>query len=148
MRVLLQGGRVCDPGTGVDAVADVLIENGTVSAVNPGLTPQEAQVIDVSGLVVGPGFIDLRSHVHSVAGQRLQAFDGETTTLDLEAGLMPIGRAYDEAAKVGWPAATLQLYASNRRSEVIDAHLLEEHELQSAGSIAIHAFHIATVATP
>jgi hypothetical protein len=54
-------------------------------------------------MIVGPGFIDLHSHVHSVAGQRLQALDGVTTALDLEAGAMPIQRAYDEAAKAGRP---------------------------------------------
>jgi N-acyl-D-aspartate/D-glutamate deacylase len=51
--------------------------------------------------VVGPGFVDLHSHVHSVAGQRLQALDGVTATLDLEAGLMPIDRAYERAAADG-----------------------------------------------
>jgi len=61
----------------------------------------DATVLDVAGQVVGPGFVDLHSHVHSIAGQRLQAFDGVTTNLDLEAGLMPIERAYAEAAAAG-----------------------------------------------
>jgi hypothetical protein len=41
--------------------------------------------------------------VHSVAGQRLQAFDGVTTTLDLEAGLMPVAQGYAAAARDGRP---------------------------------------------
>lgn len=93
-----------DPGSGFDGIADVLVRGTTVSAVGPRLAaPDSATVIDVSGLVVGPGFVDLHSHVHTIAGQRLQAMDGVTTALDLEAGLMPIERAYTEAAAAGRP---------------------------------------------
>jgi N-acyl-D-aspartate/D-glutamate deacylase len=104
VNVLLRGGRVVDPGSGTDEVRDVLVEDGRITAVGTGLgAPEGAAVLDVAGLVVGPGFIDLHSHVHSIAGQRLQAFDGVTTTLDLEAGLMPLERAYREAAEQGRP---------------------------------------------
>jgi cytosine/adenosine deaminase-related metal-dependent hydrolase len=101
---MLRGGRVIDPGAGFDAVADVLIDGRAVAAVGPDLAaPEGTAVLDVGGLVVGPGFVDVHSHVHTVAGQRLQAMDGVTTVLDLEAGLMPIERAYAEAAAAGRP---------------------------------------------
>ena len=104
MELLLRGGRVIDPGSGFDGGADVLVRGGKVAAVGPGLTaPDGATVLDVTGLVVGPGFIDLHSHVHTIAGQRLQAMDGVTTALDLEAGLMPVGLAYQRAAQEGRP---------------------------------------------
>jgi len=104
MQLLLRGGRVVDPGSGFDATADVLVRDGTVAAVGADLAvPESTAVLDVAGTVVGPGFVDLHSHVHSIAGQRLQALDGVTTALDLEAGLMPIGRAYAEAARDGRP---------------------------------------------
>ncbi|WP_046495770.1 amidohydrolase family protein [Streptomyces odonnellii] len=104
MQTLLRGGRVIDPGTGFDGVADVLVSDGVVSAIAAGLAaPPGCAVVDVAGLVVGPGFIDLHSHVHSIAGQRLQAMDGVTTALDLEAGLMPVERAYADAAVAGRP---------------------------------------------
>jgi N-acyl-D-aspartate/D-glutamate deacylase len=100
----LRGGRVIDPRSGTDTQSDVLIERGQVTAVGPALAvPAEARVVDVSGLLVGPGFVDLHSHVHSIAGQRLQAMDGVTTALDLEAGLMPLARAYARAAEQGRP---------------------------------------------
>ena len=99
---ILRGGRVIDPAAGTERVADVVVRGSTVVAVSdvPVLEPG-ATVIDVSGMIVGPGFVDLHSHVHSIAGQRLQAFDGVTTNLDLEAGLMPIERAYAQSAAEG-----------------------------------------------
>ena len=101
--LILRGGRVVDPRSGTDQVADVAVDGGRVVAVGTSLPADGATVIDVTGLVVGPGFVDLHSHVHSVAGQRLQALDGVTATLDLEAGLMPIERAYARAAADGRP---------------------------------------------
>ena len=99
--LVLRGGRVVDPGTGLDEVTDLEVRDGAVVAVGAGLTGDVE--LDVRGCVVGPGFVDLHSHVHSVAGQRLQALDGVTTSLDLEAGLMPVDRAYAEAAVEGRP---------------------------------------------
>lgn len=104
MQTLVRGGRVIDPGTGSDGTADVLVRDGTVAAVGPDLAvPDDAAVLDVPGMIVGPGFIDLHSHVHTIPGQRLQALDGVTTALDLEAGLMPIGKGYADAAAEGRP---------------------------------------------
>ena len=96
---LLRGGRIIDPGTGRDEIGDLLIVDGKVAP----LGPSPESVIDCTGLIVGPGFIDLHSHVHSIAGQRLQALDGVTTALDLEAGLMPVAKAYADAAAEGRP---------------------------------------------
>jgi hypothetical protein len=102
--IVFRRGRVVDPGSGHDAVADVHVRDGRVEAVASAIGPVEgATEIDAAGLVVGPGFVDLHSHVHSVAGHRLQALDGVTTALDLEAGLMPLRRAYADAAADGRP---------------------------------------------
>jgi len=103
MDTLLRGGRVIDPGTGFDGPADVLISGGRIAAVGQGLAAPGAVVVDVTGLVVGPGFVDVHSHVHSIAGHRMQAMDGVTTALDLEAGVIPVERGYAEAAKAGRP---------------------------------------------
>jgi N-acyl-D-aspartate/D-glutamate deacylase len=103
--ILLSGGTVVDPEAGTATVGDVLVVDGAVTQVGT-VDPADAADavhLDVTGMVVGPGFIDLHSHVHSVAGQRLQAFDGVTTALDLEAGLMPVARGYAEAARAGRP---------------------------------------------
>jgi dihydroorotase len=61
--LLLVGGRVIDPAQQVDAMADVLLADGKIAAVGPGVeVPPDAERLDVSGLVVCPGLIDL--HVH------------------------------------------------------------------------------------
>lgn len=99
--LVLRGGRVIDPGTGRDEVADVLVDAGSIAAIGPDL--EGDTTLDVTGLLVGPGFVDLHSHVHSIAGQRLQALDGVTTALDLEAGLLPVAKAYADAAAAGRP---------------------------------------------
>lgn len=104
MHVLLRGGRVVDPGSGTDTTADVLVRGSRIEAVAPDLQPPaDADVVDARGLIVGPGFVDLHSHVHSIVGHRLQALDGVTTSLDLEAGLAPVARAYAQAAQEGRP---------------------------------------------
>jgi len=57
---VIKNGRVIDPASRFDGVADVLIENGVIRGVGPGLSGDE--VFDASGLIVAPGFIDM--HVH------------------------------------------------------------------------------------
>jgi len=62
MSVILRRGRVIDPGR-INGPADVLIDNGKIAAVGPGLkAPAGATVIDATGKWVLPGFVDL--HVH------------------------------------------------------------------------------------
>src|SRR5271157_4666256 len=60
--LLIRNGRVIDPASGYDGVADVWIENGVVKGVGVGLTASGANVFDATGLIVAPGFIDM--HVH------------------------------------------------------------------------------------
>jgi dihydroorotase len=61
--LLLTGGRVVDPANQLDAVADVLIQDGKIAALGPKLTaPAGVKTLDAKGKVVAPGLIDL--HVH------------------------------------------------------------------------------------
>ncbi|MDQ4144057.1 MAG: dihydroorotase [Actinomycetota bacterium] len=60
---LLRGGRVVDPASGADEVADVLIEGDAIAAVGDGAGDSPAQVIDVSGMIVAPSFVDMHTHV-------------------------------------------------------------------------------------
>ncbi len=60
--LLIKNGRVMDPASGHDAVADVLIEDGLIAGVGANLSKQGAEIFNATGLIVAPGFIDM--HVH------------------------------------------------------------------------------------
>ncbi|HWI66111.1 MAG TPA: amidohydrolase family protein, partial [Symbiobacteriaceae bacterium] len=60
--ILIRGGRLLDPASGVDRVADLLVEDGLIARIGEDLPAGAAQVIDARGKVVAPGFIDI--HVH------------------------------------------------------------------------------------
>ncbi len=104
MDLVLRGGRVIDPESGLDAVRDVAVADGRVAGIGTGL-PAAAAEFDVAGLVVTAGFIDLHSHVNTVAGLWLQAMDGVTTALELEAGITPVAAACSPGTAGGsrWP---------------------------------------------
>jgi len=98
--LVITGGRVVDPASGMDAVGDVAVLEGKIAAVGTGLGSAERS-IDATGLVVAPGFIDLHAHGQSIPADRMQAFDGVTTTLDLEAGVLPVASWYRQQAAHG-----------------------------------------------
>ena len=83
--IVLQGGRVIDPASGLDAVQDVGIRDGGIAAVST-LPLNGERVIDATGLVVAPGFIDLHRHCQSEESYRLMVQDGVTTAFELELG--------------------------------------------------------------
>ena len=60
--LLIKNGRVIDPASGHDAVADVWIEGGVIKGVGANLSSAGAELFDATGLIVAPGFIDM--HVH------------------------------------------------------------------------------------
>jgi dihydroorotase len=60
--LLIKNGRVIDPASGHDSVADVWIEDGLIKGVGANLSAAGAEVFDATGLIVTPGFIDM--HVH------------------------------------------------------------------------------------
>ncbi len=61
--MLLRNGRVIDPSRGLDQTADVLVVDGKIAGIGPGLgAPDDAEIRDVRGLVVAPGLVDV--HVH------------------------------------------------------------------------------------
>ena len=66
-QTLIAGGRVIDPANGRDGIADVLIADGAIKAVDRSIPAESldgnARVIRASGMVVCPGFIDIHAHL-------------------------------------------------------------------------------------
>jgi N-acyl-D-glutamate deacylase len=94
--LVILNGRVMDPESKLDAVRNVGVKNGKIVAVTAQAI-EGRETIDAKGHVVAPGFID--GHVHTVdipLGQKALLRDGVTSTLDLEAGAMPVGRWYED----------------------------------------------------
>ena len=96
--LVLSGGRVIDPETGLDAVRNVGINGGHVAMISEAAL-QGKETVDVKGLVVAPGFIDLHVHGRTNKEQEYQAHDGVTTALELEWGIEHTGSWY--ATRVG-----------------------------------------------
>ena len=87
--VVVEGGRVMDPETGLDAVRNVGIRDGRIAKLSA--EPLSGRrVIHAAGLVVAPGFIDLHQHGQEIASQRVKAFDGVTTALEMEIGVADV----------------------------------------------------------
>ena len=105
--LVLVGGRVIDPESGLDAIRNIGIRNQSIAAVTT--APIIGDItIDVGGLVVAPGFIDIHSHSPTPFGARQQLLDGVTTQLDLEAGAFPIssyGEYFGSGAPVNFGAS-------------------------------------------
>jgi len=100
--VLFTGARVVDPETELDAVACVGVTGGRITSVTEDPVPART-VVDVSGQVLAPGFIDLHSHAQTVSSLRMQALDGVTTALELESGAASVARVYRDAGETGRP---------------------------------------------
>lgn len=96
--LVLSGGRVIDPETGLDAVRNVGINGGHVAMISDAVL-QGKETVDVKGLVVAPGFIDLHVHGRTNKEQEYQAHDGVTTALELEWGIEHTGNWY--ATRIG-----------------------------------------------
>jgi dihydroorotase len=62
--VLLQGGRVIDPASGLDSVSDVLVSGERIVRIGPDLSQGDAEVIDCAGKLVLPGLIDTHAHIY------------------------------------------------------------------------------------
>ena len=61
--ILIQGGRVVDPASGMDRVADLLVQERRITKIGDAVkAPDGAEILDAAGLIVAPGLVDM--HVH------------------------------------------------------------------------------------
>ena len=103
--LVLRGARTIDPETSLDEVCDVAIDGSTITAVAVGGSTDlhGARELDLTGLVLAPGFIDVHSHCRDFASRALQVCDGVTTALELEGGEIDVAGAYASVAAEGSP---------------------------------------------
>ena len=100
--LLLRGGHLIDPKNGVDAVRDVAVAGGKIAAVAPRIDPADAfKTIDVSGLYVTPGLIDIHVHVFAGTGEK-GSYAGDNSVypdgFTLRAGVTTVA----DAGCAGW----------------------------------------------
>lgn len=85
---IIKSGRVLDPANRLDKVCDILVEDGKIAKVGVDLSAAGAEIIDATGKVVTPGFIDMHVHLREpgqeakedfVSGSRAAAAGGYTT---------------------------------------------------------------------
>jgi dihydroorotase len=87
--LLLRGGRVVDPTRGLDCIADLRVQNGVIAAVGL-LDPEPGErTVDVDGLVVAPGFIDVHVHLRE-PGQEWKETIGSGTAAAAAGGFTTV----------------------------------------------------------
>lgn len=114
--VIIRNGLLVDPETGLEQHGDIAIRAGAIERVGS-VAGTASMEIDAQGLVVAPGFVDIHAHGQSIPADRMQAFDGVTTSLELEVGILPIrdwyarqrecGRVLNYGASVAWAFARI-----------------------------------------
>jgi len=85
--LIIRGGRVIDPSTGLDAVRDLAIAGGRIAAVEASIAADAAETIDARGKIVAPGLIDIHTHAgRSKEGPPMCLQDGVTGWVDAGTG--------------------------------------------------------------
>jgi cytosine/adenosine deaminase-related metal-dependent hydrolase len=128
--LVIEGGRVMDPETSFNDVANVGIKDGRIAIITRSNIKGD-EVIDARGLVVAPGFIDTHFHWTRPIGYKFALRDGVTTAMDLEAGVF--GPRVDEwyamhegRSPVNYGTASGHEFARNKVTEgTADEDLLD-----------------------
>ena len=100
--LLLKGGHVIDPRNSIDGKMDVAISQGKVAAVASDLPASQAQkVIDLTGLYVVPGLVDIHTHLYATSGMR-DAWAGDNSVLPDSFSFRTGVTTMVDAGSAGW----------------------------------------------
>jgi len=137
-RTLVAGGHVLtmDPALGELPSADVLIENGAISAVGPNLDAPGAEVIDATSMIVMPGFVDTHRHTWQTAVRHSYA---DVDPLQYFAEMLgPVGAAYrPEDVRIGTLLGALSALDAGITTLVDWAHCMNTPEHADAAVDAL-----------
>ncbi len=123
--LLIKNGRVVDPKSGFDQVADVLVDGKKVVKIADAIEEAGAEVIDATGLVVAPGLVDIHVHFRE---------PGQTHKEDIHTGALA-------AAAGGFTSVVMM---ANTNPTISDVETLKE-VLASAAKGNVHVYTNATV---
>jgi len=100
--LLLKGGHVIDPRNNVDGAADVAVREGRIAAVGPDLAPSDARkTIDVRGLYVTPGLVDIHAHVYA-GTHGIGTAGGEHSVMPDHVGFRTAVTTMVDVGSAGW----------------------------------------------
>lgn len=122
---LIKNGRVIDPKSQFDALADILIDGQKIVAIGQDLTREDAEIIDATGKIVAPGLIDIHVHFRE---------PGQTHKEDIHTGSLA-------AARGGFTTVVMM---ANTNPTVSTVETLTE-VLSSASRENIHVKSVATI---
>lgn len=132
--LVIEGGRVIDPETGFDGVAHVGIRDGRVAAVTSETITGD-RVLDATGMIVAPGFIDPLTSVGSaqLPSARYKVTDGVTTVLAMHGGPVAVAELYDRMEETGalLNYGTTVGHAAARRAAGLRAGTEEERNVEA-----------------
>ncbi len=149
MRLLVKGGRIIDPANELDEIMDVLVEDGIIIKIGINIDPQDSEVLDVSGKIVCPGFIDMHVHLREpgfeykediATGTRAAAVGGFTSVCcmpntDPVVDSAPVVRFIREKAEKAGVVNVFPIGTISKKQE--GKELSEVADLLAAGCVAI-----------
>ncbi len=147
--LIIRGGRVIDPSQKIDQTADVLIRDGKVEAIEPGLSvSSDFQEIQASGLVVTPGWVDIHTHLRdpgfsykeTIQSGALSAAAGGFTSIACMANTQPVNDnpfvtsyIYQKASE-----CAINIYAIGAITQGLEGkHLAQIGSMYEAGIVGI-----------
>lgn len=73
--LLIKGGRAISPADGLDGALDILVEDGLIRELRPGLEIPTAETLDARGQIVAPGFVDIHVHFREPGGEQSETLE-------------------------------------------------------------------------
>lgn len=146
--LLIKNGRVIDPQSGFDQVADILVDGQKIVKIAQSISAEDAHVIDASGLVVAPGLVDIhvhfrepgQTHKEDIHTGALAAAAGGFTTVVMMANTNPTISTVETLTEVLASAAKEKIHIKSNASVTLnfDGENLTDFEgLLKAGAVGV-----------